>query len=293
MPHLVLAPIDGTPATETAVTLAVALAARMDANVHLLRVLSVSTGTLAARSGLLGVSAEANAMRDAMEEYLAGIGGQHAARLPGDLAWSVEDGHDVADEIVRQATRLDASLIVMATRALGAVGRVLFGSVADKVVRASPIPVILVPPGASARVLRDEPVRRVLLPIDGSTVGASAVDEVERLWPADGTHCTLVHVGDPGTERADVERQAEAARRIAEAVERLRARGFAAEQASISAEEPAHGILEAARAHDADLIAMCTRGSGGIRRLIAGSVATEVVRFSELPVLLVSSAARR
>jgi nucleotide-binding universal stress UspA family protein len=47
-------------------------------------------------------------------------------------------------------------------------------------------------------------------------------------------------------------------------------------------------IVEAIRQDLIDFIAMSTRGAGGIPRTMLGSVATAVVRASEVPVLLVT-----
>ena len=51
-----------------------------------------------------------------------------------------------AEAILEAAKKQKAEMIVMGTHARGAVGRVLFGSVAEKVVRTSPIPVVTVRP---------------------------------------------------------------------------------------------------------------------------------------------------
>ena len=48
------------------------------------------------------------------------------------------------------------------------------------------------------------------------------------------------------------------------------------------------GTASNARAVMPDIIAMSTRGSSGLNRLILGSVAEGVVRGSELPVLLLT-----
>jgi nucleotide-binding universal stress UspA family protein len=48
-------------------------------------------------------------------------------------------------------------------------------------------------------------------------------------------------------------------------------------------------ILDAIRKDLIELIAMSTRGESGLRRLVLGSVAEQVVRHSEIPVLLVTA----
>lgn len=53
----------------------------------------------------------------------------------------------------------------------------------------------------------------------------------------------------------------------------------------VSAESPAKGIVEYAKEHGVDLIALSTHGRTGFRRLALGSVAEEVLRLSPVPVL--------
>ncbi len=53
---------------------------------------------------------------------------------------------DPAKEIIRAADDLDADLIVMATHGHRGLNRLLLGSVAERTVRESPIPVLAVPP---------------------------------------------------------------------------------------------------------------------------------------------------
>jgi nucleotide-binding universal stress UspA family protein len=67
---------------------------------------------------------------------------------------------------------------------------------------------------------------------------------------------------------------------------RLRQRGFHARGTVIVAEHAAPGILGAAEPPATDLIALATRGHGGIKRLLLGSVADKVLRGAATPVLI-------
>lgn len=76
-----------------------------------------------------------------------------------------------ADEILAIAKERDASLIIMATRGRGALGRALLGSVADRVARAAEVPVLLVHPEREevpAAIDRTAAIRRLVVPLDGS-----------------------------------------------------------------------------------------------------------------------------
>ena len=70
--------------------------------------------------------------------------------------------------------------------------------------------------------------------------------------------------------------------------ERLRGRGGVVEVRVVESRDAGTVILDAARNDLVDLIAMTTRGASGIKRLVLGSVAEAVVRWSEIPVMLVT-----
>jgi nucleotide-binding universal stress UspA family protein len=53
-------------------------------------------------------------------------------------------------EILKTASRLSCDVIVMGTSGVGSVGRLFFGSTIDRVLRATRIPVVAVPPTTTA-----------------------------------------------------------------------------------------------------------------------------------------------
>lgn len=138
--------------------------------------------------------------------------------------------------------------------------------------------------------------RRIIMPVDGSDLAEQVVPHVEALSKAFGAHVTILWVTAPvatvaGVPVASEERwqteDDELARPYLEHVqERLLAGGV-----DVVVERargvPAKVILERAASSEADLIAMMTHGRSGIKRLALGSVAEEVVRHAECPVLLV------
>jgi nucleotide-binding universal stress UspA family protein len=59
----------------------------------------------------------------------------------------------------------------------------------------------------------------------------------------------------------------------------------------VESADPGAAIVDAIRNDLVEMIAMTTRGAGGLRRMALGSVAEYVVRHSEIPVLLVTARA--
>lgn len=135
--------------------------------------------------------------------------------------------------------------------------------------------------------------RRILVPLDGSTLAEAVVPIVERLAPAYRAGVLLLHVlerGAPATVHGEAHLQGtEAARAYLDGVaERLRARGIVVETHVHEAPEGdvARSVAAHAQEEGADLIVLCTHGSGGIRDLLFGSIAQQVLKRGTAQVLL-------
>ena len=136
----ILVPTDGSPKGKRAVEHALELAAVHDAEVHALYAVDTAsyagTGMEATWAGigdLLREDAE-----EAVEQVKALAGGTDVA-----VETRVVEGAP-GREIVRYATDAGCDLIVMGTHGRGGIDRLLLGSVAERVVRRSPVPVLTV-----------------------------------------------------------------------------------------------------------------------------------------------------
>ena len=110
---------------------------------------------------------------DTAEESL-----KHIAERASDarLSWAVQLSEgDPAAEILRAIEQQGVDLVVMTTHGRGSVGRVVFGSVADRVARTSPVPVLLVRPGVPAAAPEAVGIGRLLVPLDGSELAETAL----------------------------------------------------------------------------------------------------------------------
>ncbi|MWV64110.1 universal stress protein [Halorubrum sp. JWXQ-INN 858] len=145
---------DGSDSVRRAVEVALDMAGRFDADVHALYVID---------AGEVESSPEAvrEDLRDALDER-----GEAALERVIDTAATAGDGVDVAVE-VRQgrpaaeigayAREIDADLVATGTRGRHGENRFLIGSVAERVVRTCPVPVLTV------RQLTDEDPRRTTI----------------------------------------------------------------------------------------------------------------------------------
>ena len=190
---------------------------------------------------------------------------------------------DIANALIADAVAHDALLLVLATRAPGARSRAIAGSVADEVMRESPRPVILVPPGAKFLEGKVPTVSRVLVPLDDSSLSFRSLEFIIQLPRAGELEYVLVEVVNHERGRATAET------RLGKTATWLRSRG-AREVKLVVLRSPdiAAAILSVVREELVDAIAMSTHGAGGLGRLILGSVAQQVVRQSELPVMLLT-----
>jgi nucleotide-binding universal stress UspA family protein len=239
-----------------------------------------------------------------------------ASAAERDLAWIAErlrsDGVRVgavvtrhgqaAAQILGAATDLGASLIAMTTHGRSGFDRLVLGSVAEKVIRKSPLPVLAlratVAPGGRGLF------ERVLLPYDGSDLAWRAVETVARLAKrATGPRSAILFgvvetFPDEGGRKPE---DAGHARDIAAQFLRLRTERVCEELEAAAARardlgieakvetavgSPAVRILCAAEAMAATLIAIATHGRSGPSRWALGSVTEKVLRGAPAPLLI-------
>jgi nucleotide-binding universal stress UspA family protein len=287
MSNPVMVSLDGSEKDARALVVGAALADVSGDDLHLVRVFDTPIASLSGRAGRLGVVDAARELRENVRRDTAHAAHRAAEDARRPVTWDVLDDVDVAGALTQHAAQRDARFVVMGTRAAGAVGRTLRGSIADRVMRESLRPVVLVPPAANFASGTRAQIARVLVPLDGSELSAKALDYLLALPHADRLEYVLLEVRPRGAERV----AAEAEQRLAAAADRVRARGAqAVETAVVEADEPAEAITATIREALVDLIAMSTRGAGGLRRLVLGSVAEGVVRTSEVPVMLITPA---
>ncbi len=147
-------------------------------------------------------------------------------------------------------------------------------------------------------------MRHVLVPLDGSLMGESALCQAKEVLPAGGTITLvtavempeiplygfdLVGVSTAPSYQASLEDVMTQARAYLEKVaEGLRLAGYAV-QAIVQFGEPAALIVSTAGEQKVDGIVMSTHGRSGISRWLFGSVTSRVLTLSSCPVLVVPS----
>lgn len=218
----------------------------------------------------------AQATLDASTERLAAAGG---AVVGAHLRFG-----PVIEGIATVAQEIAADLVLIGSRGLGPVRRLVMGSVSEGVVHGAPCPVLVMRGGPAAW-----PPSRIIVGDDASDDATTAASLAAAIAAAVGAHLTLVQAL-PGRQQADQDE------RIAEVERELRARaqqllGAAADGAHVLAasEDPAALLLNAAESDPAPaLIAIGSRGLRLLERLRLGSVSTKVLHAASCPVLIAS-----
>jgi nucleotide-binding universal stress UspA family protein len=200
---------------------------------------------------------------------------------------------DPATEILREAATSDFDLVAMATHGRTGLNRLLFGSVALKVLQACPLPMLLFRPllrhdDSLSPVERTDPARfqRVLVPLDGSAVAEEIVPALERLARTFGASLHLFTAISGGADEAAHRRDADDY--LARWTRIFASIGIDA-TTEIRAGEAAAEALDCVRERGLDAIAMTTHGRSGIHRAVYGSVAEKVLSHAEVPLLVVRS----
>lgn len=148
----ILVPLDGSSLAERALPVAMTLAQKFESKIILLRALDAPGSSISTFHPEVGMRLQAEARKHARQEvegYLQARKGE--LRQQGFDVHILVGGTSPAECIIDAATNEDVDLVVMSSHGRGGVARWTFGSVADKVSRHSPCPVLLVrqKPGSS------------------------------------------------------------------------------------------------------------------------------------------------
>lgn len=295
----ILVPLDGSTFSEHALPVALDMARRSGARLHLVQVHE----PLAAQVYPDGLPVYDDrwdgAVRAQTEEYLRSVAHRCMERAGVRPVTELLDG-PVSSAISTYAAELGAELVVMTTHGRGGISRAWVGSVADALVRRSPVPVLLIRPKAhEVDWTATATARHILIPLDGSELAEGIFEPALRLAQLVGARHTLLRVvlpvpffsgqlgGVPAfDENGAVQSRDTASAYLNRVAEPLRARGADVAVDTMIHTVPALGILDYAAANAVDMIAMATHGRGGWSRVALGSVADKVMRGTMMPVML-------
>jgi nucleotide-binding universal stress UspA family protein len=285
----ILVPTDGSEGARAATRHAMNLATAFDSEVHLLSVVNPSIYS----SDLADMDFPAGEHRKALEEHATeAVEALEALLDERDLTYrtAIEEGVPY-EAIPAYAEDHAIDLLSMGTHGRTGFDRLLVGSVTERVVRTSSVPVL---------TSRFEPEKAgyddILLPTDGSEAASAAIEHAIALAERYDATIHALSVVDlsalagsydgaavPGVIEALEGGSEQTVSEVAERCERQ----DVDVRTEVTQGTPYRAIGAYVEDHDVDLVTMGTHGRTGLGRYLLGSVTERVVRTSSVPVLTV------
>jgi nucleotide-binding universal stress UspA family protein len=308
MLRTLLVPLDGSRFGEHALPLALTVARKSNAAIHLLHAhqpLDAPYAELVVFDDTLD-----SQMKTRERDYLEHTAKEIARHYQGPVSFALEDGH-TASVIERVAAERRVDLIVQTTHARGPLARFWLGSVTDELIRKSNVPLLLAHPKDEAVDLaRDVPLRHWLAPLDGTPHSEHILPILSMIAEPLDPEFTFLRVLRPVSPmmvpaavggfapiaedviirvesvQADVEK--EAAEYLARIAAPYRSKARAVHTVVMTDDNLGEAILH--RSKMVDAIALGTHGRHGLSRMLWGSVADNVIRGAQVPILVLRHA---
>lgn len=290
----ILVPLDGSPLAEAVLPYVTRFSQAYEAQVTLATVIDAETMEVSQRhQQYLSQLSERTELH--AREYLSGVGNR--LRSKGLRAEETVLFGRPAESLVAHADTAGSDLIAMSTHGRSGLGRWISGSVADRVLHLSTVPLLVI--RASDQGVPDEvKLTTLVAPLDGSQLAESVLPYVKDLARALALEVMLLQAVQitasayPGLDLADYpqalteELEGAAASYLNGHAEQLTREGIRC-QARVLWGSPASAIANFAQALPDNLVAMSTHGRSGFGRAVLGSVADRVIRGSGDAVLVV------
>jgi nucleotide-binding universal stress UspA family protein len=290
----VLVPTDFSPPSLEAIQFALPLIKRFGADLHLGHVFA-SDYPITALVAMPLVLPEVE-INQSVRRHLKSVAKKYSIELRRENLHALK-GRPF-EEICRLARRISIDLIVIATRGNTGFKHLLLGSTAERVVRYSPCPVLVVRPSTAKARNRQLGFKKILVPMDFSECSMKGLAYAKNVASQFRSRLVLLnsvhfeyYVASDEYGRFDLPQLTQHAEIFArdqmrDLFEKTDWNGLEVET-SLQTGHPGQQICEHARDTDVDLIVTSTHGTTGFKHLLLGSVAEYVVRHAHCPVLVV------
>jgi nucleotide-binding universal stress UspA family protein len=300
-----LVPLDGSELAEMVFPYAAEIAGKMGTDIDLFLVSGPSAQAMVPMQSAY-IKHAAEIVEKQVEEIRSGLKkSTGTVKVQGEQT----EGYP-ADEILRYAEERDVDMILMSSHGLSGNKRWSIGSVANKIMSASKIPVLLVRAGESEEAETEKwQIKSVLVPLDGSELAESVLPHVKALGKQEGpgsVEVVLLRVCEPPTipsyygpelsgvpldwgkyvEQELVREKQRAAEYLTELEAKFKAKGIKVRSEVIQG-KPDDEIVEYANKNKFSMIIMATHGRSGFSRLVYGSVAANLLHGVSSPLLVV------
>lgn len=277
-PAPLLVPLDGTAESRSALPYALALAVP-SAEIILLTVVPDAAKTEQAH--------------DQLEEVAEGL-----RQLGHTVQMRVASGEPAAG-ILAAAHDTGAGMLVLAAHERSAFGRLLHGSVSDRVAREAKVPTMIV--RAAGTVTGPVGITRLVVPLDGSPLAEGALAVAVGISRQRQTPIVLLRAVNPVDlmppaiglgegvpfgmyDELEQEEQHSAGSYLEKVAAELRQQGLPVVTGVLEG-SPVTAITEATK--PGDVVLLCSHERSGVMRWLLGSVAEEISREDDVPVIFV------
>jgi nucleotide-binding universal stress UspA family protein len=290
-----LVPLDGSSLAEAVLPLARYLAERLQATLILFHVVEKDAPDVVHGQHHLRQVAEAKAYLDRLAAQLSS-GGLNIQQHVHEVQ---ETG--VSRTIRDHAEELGADLIVLCAHGQGGIRNALFGGIAEQVIRQGTIPILFVRPDAEYNP-NTRPIRRILVPLDGSKAHELTIPVAAALATQCGAQLQLLTVvptpdtlpvKDAITARVSQRMTTmtldlsakQAAEYLQNLTQNLSAQGVKASGTVLRGDTFAK-LMETVQAGGIDMVVMATHGRDAVDARWEGSLAPKFFPRSPVPVIL-------
>lgn len=299
--HRILVPLDGSELAEQILPLTIAMAKAFGSEVELFYVVDTAGMPHTIEwKGQVKVDTLFRWMHQRATEYVTGVQAR-LAETGLNVSHQVVFGSPGVEIGVRASSRR-VGLIAMSTHGRSGLARWALGSVADKVLRAATVPLLLFHPKADAAAPAVS-IKTILLPLDGAPEAESAVPLARRMAEALNVPVRVARAVPALPFSFDIESPdvmaevvqdmtAEATEYLDATVEELRGEGLTVDKTLLMG-DPAAGLIDWMGNTKGCLVVMSTLGRSGLDRAVLGSVTDKVIRSGVAPVIVIAPEAAR
>lgn len=279
----ILFPTDGSEAADEVLEHVLDLAVGVEATLYVLNVADTNRDSVATIEGQV-----VDVLVDEGEE-IVDAAADRARERGVNVETEVLQG-DPYRTIVDYADTRDVGLIAMPARGRRGLDRFLLGSVTERVIRQSDVPVLTIRPDDDVDLRT--PYRNVLVPTDGSESANAALAAGIGVASASGGALHLLHVVEEsgfglGFGADDEAVEAEANETLETAAQTATEESIESVTTAIERGSVHEEILAYVGDNDVDLVVVGTHGRTNLDRYLLGSVAEKLVRSSPVPVMTV------
>ncbi len=268
----ILVPVDFSKEALDALQFAVGLTSAKSAKIEVIHVVEYPVGAAMDPVGMAVPSPYDPEFVDLLKQNAEKRMNEFLGQFKSAISYTIEVGNPFF-EITEKLSKIDADLVVMGTKGATGFKEFFIGSNAEKVVRKASCPVITL-----AQPTRCEDIQDIVFATNITDVSEGLVMNVKQLQDIFNAKIHLVRINTPN----NFERDELAEKALEDLAERFMFKDYTVNIYNDVYED--QGILSFAKKINAHMIAMGTHGRTGLKHLLTGSLAEDVVNHAKRPI---------